>query len=61
MVSCYCPIGDGSYMKATQDLCAPWMIEPQEGDTIYGTCQGTYKKKEVKTATGAPPATQMSR
>lgn len=58
IIAPYCPIGGGTYMKCSADLCGPFMIVPQEDGTINGTMQGTYQKKSAGENTGAPPSSE---
>ena len=67
MDKCCCPCActlyiplSGGYCKLTPDICAPFMIKPQEDGTIDGTMQGIYQKKPggSATAAGAPPSSE---
>ena len=54
MIAPFCPIGGGKYMKCSADLCAPFMIVPQEDGTIDGIMQGIYQKKSAGGASPSP-------
>ena len=56
MCTPFCPAGGGTYFKLSCDLCAPFMITPQEDGTIDGMMQGIYQKK-----TGGPSSNEMER
>ena len=46
----YIPIGGGTYMKCSSDICGPFMINGLEDGTIDGMMQGIYQKKGTAAA-----------